>query len=211
MGRSETPLLRILLSTGSPAKNCPPAVGGHRWLYAFELSKRIRTKACNSTRHVSSSPRVTPCCMHLACSLPRHMHGHCLPKFTIPDESLFEEDAAKLCMMRECESVSSVWPSRLSRSVLFPRPRCVLPPSDGQLARGSNVPTASGPPCHMSDKKSLQENTLFMVYVSVISPPKCLLTALQSSPRFPHRTSECRVVDCFHAEMPRNYFCMPLH
>ena len=102
------------------------------------------------------------------------MRGHvnCLPRFTVPDESLFEEDVARLCMMCECESGSSVWPSRLNRSALFPRPRCVLPPSDGQLARGSNVSTDSGPPCHMSDRKSLQENTLFMVYVSVISQPK---------------------------------------
>lgn len=105
---------------------------------------------------------------------PAGAHARPRPKFTIPDESLFEEDAARLCMMRECESPSSVCPSRLSRSALFPRPR-LLPPSDGQLARGSNVSAASDPPGHMSDRKSLQEKTLFMVYASVITPPTIVI------------------------------------
>ena len=113
------------------------------------------------------------------------------PKFTVPGDSLFEEDAARLCMIRECESVSSVGMSRLSRSALFLRPRCVLPSSDGQLASGSSVSAASAPPGQMSDRKSLQENTLFMVYVSVISPPR--------SCRRP-----CNCLQGFHTEL-RNF------
>lgn len=136
--------------------------------------------------------------MHLVCSLPMHMHGrgYCQSS-RIPNESLFEDDAARLRVTRECESVESLWPIRSSRSVLVPRPRCILPPSQ---QKGSSVSGPLEPPCHMSDKKSLQEKTLFMSHPSAISSRRPYQRAVASKD-FTQNLRFCYVECCISLEI----------
>ena len=88
---------------------------------------------------------------------------------TIPAGSLWlVEVAVKGPKGFDIESISSATPRRLSISVLLSRPSCVLPPSDGE-GRPGNVSEASGLFCQRSFRKSLHENTCFMLQTSVIT------------------------------------------
>lgn len=142
--------------------------------------------------------------------LPTDAYAWPRPKFTVPDDSLFEEDTAKLCITRECESASSVEASRLSRSALLPRIRCVLPPSGGQLVRGSSVSAASEPHGQMSDRKSLQEYMLFMVYVSVILPPRACQRPCSRLQGFHTDPRNCVTSTVATQDGLATYLCMPL-